>query len=110
MVHFGPYIEEVHFGPFGSANRTLAIPENRRDFKSLRFQIASGLDVESLAIWASKAHCMLSFENGPCQDDRAAGEGGECTIIWPGLLPDLRAYQGWARFFFLPFFVPDTGK
>ena len=28
MVHFGPcWPEEVHFGPFRSANRTLAIPE-----------------------------------------------------------------------------------
>ena len=28
MVHFGPFWpEEVHFGLFGSANRTLAIPE-----------------------------------------------------------------------------------
>ena len=28
MAHFGPFWpEEVHFGPFRSANRTLAIPE-----------------------------------------------------------------------------------
>ena len=28
MVHFGPFWpEEVHFAPFRSANRTLAIPE-----------------------------------------------------------------------------------
>ena len=28
MVHFGPFWpEEVHFGPFRSANRTLAIPD-----------------------------------------------------------------------------------
>ena len=35
MVHFGPFWpEEVHFGPFMSANRTLAIPEeDRRSFK-----------------------------------------------------------------------------
>ena len=30
MVHFGPFWpEEVHFGPFRSANRTLAIPEKK---------------------------------------------------------------------------------
>ena len=30
MVHFGPFWpEEVHFGPFRSANRTLAIPDKR---------------------------------------------------------------------------------
>ena len=31
MVHFGPFwLEEVHFGPFRSANRTLAIPETAK--------------------------------------------------------------------------------
>ena len=31
MVHFGPFWpEEVHFGPFRSANRTLAIPDKQK--------------------------------------------------------------------------------
>ena len=31
MVRFGPFWpKEVHFGPVRSANRTLAIPENRK--------------------------------------------------------------------------------
>ena len=33
MVHLGPFWpEEVHFGPFRSANRTLAIPDLSRRF------------------------------------------------------------------------------
>ena len=43
MVHFSPFLpEEVHFGPFRSANRTLAIPEP----KSHNRNIASDFRVD----------------------------------------------------------------
>ena len=45
MVRFGPFWpEEVHFGPFRSANRTLAIPDKSRDsIRSIRaIRFASG--------------------------------------------------------------------
>ena len=36
LVHFGPFwLEEVHFGPFRSANRTLAVPEFHNNIKKI---------------------------------------------------------------------------
>ena len=43
MVHFGPFWpKQVHFGPFRSGNRTLAIPEIFRSLVSHKSELQDG--------------------------------------------------------------------
>ena len=77
MVHFRQFWpDEVHFGPFRSANRTLAIPEiRRRKFTSCeRFaRIASNLQFAILGP-ATTQNLVVKFDGEIC----SGVYGGKC--------------------------------
>ena len=75
MVHLGPFWpEEVHFGPFRSTNRTLAIPEILSRFRS---------DFEPLSIL---------FASKPAQNRINSGSKSDRSLGWSGRV----AASSWA--------------
>ena len=62
MVHFGPFWpEEVHFGPFRSANRTLAIPDDLFGPLSETLSESSKSRGFSNVPWRKRASSMEAF-------------------------------------------------
>ena len=65
-VHFGPFWHgEVHFGPFRSANRTLAIPEHHLDPPECRDLGCNFLAGSFLLVWATSNR---TCENRTCEN------------------------------------------
>ena len=70
MVHFGQFWpEEVHFGPFRSANRTLAVPENHngrgyREHPSYMAHIEGISNNESLGLREAMMKAHKVFPHG----------------------------------------------